>query len=62
MNTAAWVPDLFVKQFCAGKRGTASSHLTFVAIDADEHVRPVPELAVETDRERELQRSARRAE
>ncbi|WP_246308182.1 acyl-CoA thioesterase [Halorarum salinum] len=44
------------------RRETASSHLTFVAIDEDEQVRPVPELAVETKRERDLRRCAREAE
>lgn len=46
----------------AGEREPASSHLTFVAIDADERVRPVPDLLVETERERELRLTAREAE
>lgn len=44
------------------ERETASSHLTFVAIDGDEAVRPVPELAVETDEEQQLREAAMKAE
>ena len=40
------------------ERETASSHLTFVAIDEDEAVKPVPTLEVETEHERELQQAA----
>ncbi|AEN06901.1 acyl-CoA thioesterase [Halolamina sp.] len=40
------------------ERETASSHLTFVAIDEDEAVRPVPDLEIESERERELKRTA----
>lgn len=43
-------------------RETASSHLTFVAVDDDEQVHSVPSLSVETERERSLQRRARDAE
>ena len=44
------------------ERETASSHLTFVAIDDGESVQPVPELAVETDEERRLREAALDAE
>ena len=44
------------------KRETASSHLTFVAIDGEESVQPVPDLAVETDEERRLRAAAMDAE
>lgn len=40
------------------ERETASSHLTFVAIDENENVRQVPDLDVENEHERELQRAA----
>jgi acyl-CoA hydrolase len=40
------------------ERETASSHLTFVAIDGEESVQPVPDLAVETDEERRLRKAA----
>lgn len=41
------------------ERDTASSHLTFVAIDDAENVRSVPELTVETAEERRLRDAAR---
>ncbi|GAB7013855.1 acyl-CoA thioesterase [Halolamina salina] len=44
------------------ERETASSHLTFVAIDGEESVQPVPELTVETDEERRLREAAMDAE
>jgi acyl-CoA hydrolase len=44
------------------ERETASSHLTFVAIDEEESVRPVPDLAIETDEERRLREAAMDAE
>jgi acyl-CoA hydrolase len=40
------------------ERGTASSHLTFVAIDDDESVQSVPDLAVETAEERRPREAA----
>ena len=40
------------------ERETASSYLTFVAIDENEDVRAVPALDVDSDRERELRRAA----
>ncbi|KPN30269.1 acyl-CoA esterase [Halolamina pelagica] len=41
------------------ERDTASSHLTFVAIDDAENVQSVPELTVETAEERRLRDAAR---
>jgi len=41
------------------ERDTASSHLTFVAIDDAENVQPVPELTAETAEERRLREAAR---
>lgn len=40
------------------ERETASSHLTFVAIDDDEAVQSVPDLTVATDEERRLREAA----
>jgi len=40
------------------ERETASSHLTFVAVDENEDVQSVPGLDVESDRERELRETA----
>lgn len=44
------------------ERETASSHLTFVAIDDDENVTTVPDLTVETEEERRLREAAMNAE
>ncbi|WP_082224545.1 acyl-CoA thioesterase [Halolamina rubra] len=44
------------------ERDTASSHLTFVAIDDAESVQSVPELTVETAEERRLREAARNGE
>ncbi|SFP63106.1 Acyl-CoA hydrolase [Halolamina pelagica] len=44
------------------ERDTASSHLTFVAIDDAERVQSVPELTVETAEERRLREAARNGE
>ena len=44
------------------ERETASSHLTFVAIDDAENVQSVPNLTVETAEERRLREAARNGE